>query len=290
MLASPRWASAAALRDGQRWAASFALASLQHVTILALLAAYGASIPAPTAPPARVVLSLADFGLPGAGPGARSGGATSGPAVVVAAPSPPVAVPMAEVKRDPTVVKAPPVPAPVPAKKTVPVLRKPSDRPLPPTTKPASPPSSTQPPNADIASTHTESSATTGGGSNAASATGSGDGAGRGSNGDGSSSAGGASYRAQLIAWLDRHKRYPARARAIGLEGKVVMRVAIDRSGKVRSHSLEGDGRYAVFVQEAEEMVRRADPFPAVPEGIAGDTYEIVVPIDFRLQPGQGRG
>lgn len=272
-------------RDARRrFLASFTVASLQHAALLALLAASGTSIPAPATPAERVVLSLKDFGIGGPASSARGDHGAATPAATIAAPSPAASAPVATVKHDPPA-------APAPVSKPVPALRK-----APPVTQSKPREASTPSKHADSAASESKNPVTAKGDPYAASATPGGDGvagqvagpgAGTGGSGGGG---GGASYRAQLIAWLERHKRYPARARAIGLEGKVVMRVAIDRSGKVRSHSLESDGPYAVFVQEAEQMVQRADPFPAVPDGITGDTYEIVVPIDFRLQAEGGRG
>ncbi|HLS19712.1 MAG TPA: hypothetical protein VK090_07875, partial [Paracoccaceae bacterium] len=42
-------------------------------------------------------------------------------------------------------------------------------------------------------------------------------------------------FRAEIAAWISRHKRYPRRARAQGIEGMGVLRFAMDRSGNVLS-------------------------------------------------------
>jgi protein TonB len=99
-----------------------------------------------------------------------------------------------------------------------------------------------------------------------------------------------AGYRAQLVAWLAKHKRYPARARAMGLEGQVVLRVTLARDGRVQSHRIEENPAYSVLLHEVEAMVERANPFPAMPATLSGERFELRVPVDFRLREPPARG
>lgn len=92
-----------------------------------------------------------------------------------------------------------------------------------------------------------------------------------------------ASYEQRLAAWLDRHKLYPSMARRRRMEGEALLRVVIERDGKLRFRALEEASGYLLLNQAALEMVERADPFPAVPDEITGPTFEFLVPVEFRL-------
>jgi len=275
-------------RASSRHAWSFVAASLQHAIVAVLVAKAAPTIPAPAPKPTRVVLSLEHFGT---GPGGPSG---SGPLRGSAAPA----------SRVEAAVLAPPAPAPLPSAVPAPqapaqttesaepkpsaLRKKPEPRPAPPREAAArrgpSKPAADHDAGAAGAGTLSATPSGANDGSSSTGANGSGNGNG---NGGSQGAEGSSSYRARILAWLERHKRYPARARAMGLEGRIVLRIELDRSGKVQSHSLESDGRYAVFTQEAESMLERAGSFPAVPPTIPGSTIEIVVPIDFRLEEGR---
>ncbi len=90
-------------------------------------------------------------------------------------------------------------------------------------------------------------------------------------------------YYAELAAWLERHKRYPARARQLRQEGVVRVRFVIDRSGKLVSHRIENSSGHDALDQAAADLVRRASPMPAIPSSL-GSRLEIVVPIAYRLR------
>jgi len=91
-------------------------------------------------------------------------------------------------------------------------------------------------------------------------------------------------YHAQLAAWLERHKRYPQRARQMRQEGVVRVRFVIDRSGKVISHRVEKSSGHAILDGAASDLLRRASPMPAIPADMDQSRLEIVVPITYRLR------
>lgn len=89
-----------------------------------------------------------------------------------------------------------------------------------------------------------------------------------------------ARYEQTISAWIQQHKIYPASAR--GREGRVVLRVRIDRQGYVRYYALEESSGVAMLNSAAIDMVRRANPVPAVPENYpAGNLIEFLIPITF---------
>lgn len=89
-----------------------------------------------------------------------------------------------------------------------------------------------------------------------------------------------ANYEKVISAWIQQHKIYPASAR--GREGRVILRVRIDRQGYVRYYALEESSGVATLNSAAIDMIRRANPVPAVPENYpAGNLIEFLIPISF---------
>ncbi len=90
-----------------------------------------------------------------------------------------------------------------------------------------------------------------------------------------------ARYEQEISAWIQRHKLYPVEAG--GREGRVVVRVRIDRGGNVRYYAIEQSSGLQALDDGALDMIRRANPMPAVPDGYpAGNLAEFLIPITFR--------
>lgn len=89
-------------------------------------------------------------------------------------------------------------------------------------------------------------------------------------------------YELQISGWIQQHKLYPAEAG--GREGRVVVRMRIDRAGYVRYYALEQSSGVNALDAAAIDMVRRANPVPAVPANYpAGSLIEFLIPITFRV-------
>jgi protein TonB len=93
-----------------------------------------------------------------------------------------------------------------------------------------------------------------------------------------------ARYEQVLVAWLERNKIYPKRARQRRMQGEVWLRIRIDRQGRVQRFDVERGSGFAWLDRAAMAMVQRSDPFPPVPDDYPGDGFEFVVPVDFRLR------
>jgi protein TonB len=90
-------------------------------------------------------------------------------------------------------------------------------------------------------------------------------------------------YEQALAAWLDQHKYYPASLRRRGLEGEGVLRVRLARDGHVLTLETFSALPDPLLERVARDWVRRADPFPAVPQEVAGMDYSVRFPVRFRL-------
>jgi len=58
----------------------------------------------------------------------------------------------------------------------------------------------------------------------------------------------------------------------------------MDRGGRVLSASLERSSGFAELDREAMSLPNRAQPLPKPPEERAGDTLELVVPVEFFIR------
>jgi periplasmic protein TonB len=90
------------------------------------------------------------------------------------------------------------------------------------------------------------------------------------------------SWQKQLMAHLDRHKRYPAERSQKSAE--ILVSFALDRMGHVLSASIvKGSGDRA-FDEAALAMVRRSDPVPQPPPLVADDGLNFTLPVIFKVK------
>lgn len=92
-----------------------------------------------------------------------------------------------------------------------------------------------------------------------------------------------ATYLGLLLAQLNRFKHYPPQARSAHIEGVVMLHFVLDRSGKVLSAQISKSSGRPVLDREALALIGRAQPLPAMPAQMSGDTLDAIVPVDFSL-------
>jgi periplasmic protein TonB len=93
-----------------------------------------------------------------------------------------------------------------------------------------------------------------------------------------------ARYEQLLVAWLEKHKKYPGRAKRLRIEGEGMLRILIDRTGHTQQVDLAQRTGNRLLDKAALEMAQRADPFPPMPENDPRRKLEFVVPVAFVLQ------
>jgi TonB family protein len=92
-------------------------------------------------------------------------------------------------------------------------------------------------------------------------------------------------YEQLLSGWIDRHKIYPADALRQGLQGRVVVRLRVTRTGSVVMKSIERSSGHRALDQAVLETVTRSAPMPAVPsEYPGGEQLEFLIPISFTVK------
>jgi periplasmic protein TonB len=91
-------------------------------------------------------------------------------------------------------------------------------------------------------------------------------------------------WRSSLIGRLQQAKRYPAAARARDEQGVAIITFTMDRQGHVLSVALTRSSGSTALDEEAVALIHRAEPLPALPSEMHGDTITLTAPISFVLQ------
>src|SRR3954449_6817121 len=86
----------------------------------------------------------------------------------------------------------------------------------------------------------------------------------------------------QLVAHLDRHKRYPANR--VQKTAEIVISFVLDRTGHVISSGIVKGSGDAAFDEAALAMVKRSDPVPQPPPLVADEGLNFTLPVIFRVK------
>jgi protein TonB len=89
-------------------------------------------------------------------------------------------------------------------------------------------------------------------------------------------------WQRSLATWLAAHKTYPDEARRRGMEGTVVLRFTVDRSGRVLDVVLVRSAGSSMLDTAAEAMVHNAT-LPPFTDGMSQDTVTVTVQIRYAL-------
>ena len=96
-----------------------------------------------------------------------------------------------------------------------------------------------------------------------------------------------ASWQAQLVAWLERYKRYPRLAQEQHQEGVVYLRFTMDRAGHVLSAQIEKGSGFSLLDEEVTALIQRAQPLPAPPPEVPGAQLVLTLPVQFSVRSGR---
>jgi TonB family protein len=91
-----------------------------------------------------------------------------------------------------------------------------------------------------------------------------------------------ATWQKELIAHLDKHKRYPAERSLKSAE--ILISFALDRMGHVLSTTIVKGSGDAAFDQAALAMVKKSDPVPPPPPAVADEGLSFTLPVIFRVK------
>jgi protein TonB len=91
-----------------------------------------------------------------------------------------------------------------------------------------------------------------------------------------------ATWTKELIAHLDKHKRYPAVRQQKTAE--IVVSFVLDRTGHVLSTEIVKGSGDSAFDEAALAMIRRSDPVPQPPPLVADEGLNFTLPVIFRVK------
>ncbi|WP_177198304.1 energy transducer TonB [Novosphingobium sp. CF614] len=90
-------------------------------------------------------------------------------------------------------------------------------------------------------------------------------------------------WEERIAARLARSKRYPAGAQRAGQQDTVLLRLVVDRKGRLVEAMVKQSMGFAQLDAETLELARRAGPYPAPPDSVRGDRIARIFAIDYSV-------
>jgi TonB family protein len=91
-------------------------------------------------------------------------------------------------------------------------------------------------------------------------------------------------YTPLVVQKIYQNISYPSRAVSKNQQGTVRVAIKIGRSGELQSALTTQKSRHSSLNKAALKAVEKAAPFPTLPEQITAESFELSIPITFRLQ------
>jgi len=91
-------------------------------------------------------------------------------------------------------------------------------------------------------------------------------------------------WKSQVVARLERYKRYPSEAQSRGEAGVAQLAFSIDRSGGVHNARIVRSSGSGLLDRETLALIERAQPMPPPPPEMAGSQIAVVVPIRYNIR------
>jgi protein TonB len=90
-------------------------------------------------------------------------------------------------------------------------------------------------------------------------------------------------WKKKLVAYIERHKSYPAAARSKRQSGTVAVRFEIDGSGRVLNADVKKSSGYPILDEAAVSLIKRISPLPAPPAFYADSIIPLAWNLTFKL-------
>ncbi len=90
-------------------------------------------------------------------------------------------------------------------------------------------------------------------------------------------------YVQKVVTLIESHKSYPSRARSLGQQGTVSLKIKLDHAGKLLEMDILGDPPYKILVNAAKDTISSIGNFPSMPDDVTLDTLTMNVPIRYEL-------
>ena len=90
-------------------------------------------------------------------------------------------------------------------------------------------------------------------------------------------------YRSNLLKKTYQHVIYPGSAVDRDQQGDVILKLTISREGEIQKVDYDKRADFSSLNKAAARAVKNATPYPAAPKQLLGETFEVIMPIKFRL-------
>ena len=90
-------------------------------------------------------------------------------------------------------------------------------------------------------------------------------------------------YRSSLLKKTYQHVIYPGPAIDRDQQGDVILKLTINREGEIQSVDYDKRADFNSLNKAAARAVKKATPYPPAPKQLHGETFEVIMPIKFRL-------
>ena len=90
-------------------------------------------------------------------------------------------------------------------------------------------------------------------------------------------------YRSNLLKKTYQHVIYPSSAIDRDQQGDVILKLTISRDGDIQKVDYDKRADFSSLNKAAARAVKNSTPYPAAPKQLLGETFEVIMPIKFRL-------
>lgn len=90
-------------------------------------------------------------------------------------------------------------------------------------------------------------------------------------------------YRSNLLKKTYQHVIYPESAIDRNQQGDVILKLTISRDGKIKGVDYNKRADFSSLNKAAARAVKNSTPYPPAPKSLHGESFEVVMPIKFRL-------
>lgn len=93
-----------------------------------------------------------------------------------------------------------------------------------------------------------------------------------------------ARWEGAILSRIEKRKRYPKSALAAGIEDKVLLRLVVDREGRLVRAEIAGSAGHGALNAEVLALAKRASPYPRPPASVGGATVTLLVPVEYIIK------
>ncbi|VUD68764.1 hypothetical protein TDB9533_04123 [Thalassocella blandensis] len=91
-------------------------------------------------------------------------------------------------------------------------------------------------------------------------------------------------YYSHLASYTQTFARYPRKAQENNQQGSLLLRVTIDRKGKVLNKEIVEKTKFELLNKESLRAIDRASPYPPIPVDIKGEEFTFTFRLTFNLR------